>query len=254
MTTDRRDSILRFVTAFIIFGTWEAAEHAGLIDPLFFEQPLTDHPPLHRHGRGRIDLATRRRERDGDRARLCSGGAHRGPGRSCDGAVQRRARNAGAVHRGDLRVPNRGVPSADDHLARIGIPSKVALVFLGCVIIIIVNTETGVAQVDRRLVETARSFMAKERRDPADRGPAFGLALHSGRHAIGHGSRAFDGRGGGNLCLECRPRLSDLSGRAAITTPLRSSSASPYWRRLACSSTPPFARSNGGWRRGGLDR
>jgi ABC-type nitrate/sulfonate/bicarbonate transport system permease component len=45
----------------------------------------------------------------------------------------------------------------------IGIPSKVALVFLGCVIIIIVNTETGVAQVDRRLVETARSFMAKER-------------------------------------------------------------------------------------------
>src|SRR4029077_5372747 len=44
----------------------------------------------------------------------------------------------------------------------IGIPSKVALVFLGCVIIIIVNTEAGVAQVDHRLIETARSFMARE--------------------------------------------------------------------------------------------
>jgi len=45
----------------------------------------------------------------------------------------------------------------------IGIASKVALVFLGSFIIMVVNTETGVAQVDRRLVETARSFMANER-------------------------------------------------------------------------------------------
>jgi len=45
----------------------------------------------------------------------------------------------------------------------IGIASKVALVFLGSVIIMVVNTEAGVMQVDRRLVETARSFMANER-------------------------------------------------------------------------------------------
>jgi len=45
----------------------------------------------------------------------------------------------------------------------IGISSKVALVFLGSFIIMVVNTETGVAQVDRRLIETARSFMANER-------------------------------------------------------------------------------------------
>ena len=45
----------------------------------------------------------------------------------------------------------------------IGVASKVALVFLGSFIIMVVNTETGVAQVDRRLVETARSFMANER-------------------------------------------------------------------------------------------
>jgi ABC-type nitrate/sulfonate/bicarbonate transport system permease component len=45
----------------------------------------------------------------------------------------------------------------------IGVASKVALVFLGSFIIMVINTEAGVAQVDRRLVETARSFMANER-------------------------------------------------------------------------------------------
>jgi ABC-type nitrate/sulfonate/bicarbonate transport system permease component len=45
----------------------------------------------------------------------------------------------------------------------IGIDSKVALVFLGSVIIMVVNTEVGVTQVDRRLVETARAFTATER-------------------------------------------------------------------------------------------
>jgi ABC-type nitrate/sulfonate/bicarbonate transport system permease component len=45
----------------------------------------------------------------------------------------------------------------------IGFTSKVALVFIGSVIIMIINTETGVAQVDPRLVETARSFTASER-------------------------------------------------------------------------------------------
>src|SRR6266850_1908446 len=45
----------------------------------------------------------------------------------------------------------------------IGFTSKVALVFIGTVIIMIINTETGVAQVDPRLIETARSFTASER-------------------------------------------------------------------------------------------
>jgi ABC-type nitrate/sulfonate/bicarbonate transport system permease component len=45
----------------------------------------------------------------------------------------------------------------------IGITSKVALVFLGSFIIMVVNTEAGVAQVDPRLIETARSFTASER-------------------------------------------------------------------------------------------
>ena len=45
----------------------------------------------------------------------------------------------------------------------IGFTSKVALVFIGSVIIMIINTEAGVAQVEPRLIETARSFTASER-------------------------------------------------------------------------------------------
>ena len=44
----------------------------------------------------------------------------------------------------------------------IGIWSKVALVFLGGVFVIIINTEAGVASTDRRLIETAKSFTANE--------------------------------------------------------------------------------------------
>lgn len=45
----------------------------------------------------------------------------------------------------------------------IGFTSKVALVFIGSVIIMIINTEAAVALVDPRLIETARSFTASER-------------------------------------------------------------------------------------------
>ena|SRR5690242_18322566 len=45
----------------------------------------------------------------------------------------------------------------------IGFTSKIALVFIGSVIIVLINTEAGVSQVDARLIETARSFTASER-------------------------------------------------------------------------------------------
>lgn len=45
----------------------------------------------------------------------------------------------------------------------IGLWSKVALIFLGAVFVLIINTEAGVSNVDRRLIETARSFTASER-------------------------------------------------------------------------------------------
>ena len=44
----------------------------------------------------------------------------------------------------------------------IGVASKVALVFLGGVFVVVINTEAGVSSVDRRLIETARSFTASE--------------------------------------------------------------------------------------------
>jgi ABC-type nitrate/sulfonate/bicarbonate transport system permease component len=44
----------------------------------------------------------------------------------------------------------------------IGLWAKVVLVFLGAVIVVVVNTEAGVASTDRRLIETARAFKASE--------------------------------------------------------------------------------------------
>jgi ABC-type nitrate/sulfonate/bicarbonate transport system permease component len=44
----------------------------------------------------------------------------------------------------------------------IGIESKVALIFLGTFVVIVVNTETGIRQTDPRLIETAKVFTASE--------------------------------------------------------------------------------------------
>ncbi|HUK60051.1 MAG TPA: ABC transporter permease [Stellaceae bacterium] len=44
----------------------------------------------------------------------------------------------------------------------IGAPARVALVFVGAVFVIVVSTETGVENIDKRLIETARSFTATE--------------------------------------------------------------------------------------------
>jgi ABC-type nitrate/sulfonate/bicarbonate transport system permease component len=45
----------------------------------------------------------------------------------------------------------------------IGLWSKVVLVFVGAVVVLIVNTETGVSTVDPRLIEMARAFTAGQR-------------------------------------------------------------------------------------------
>jgi ABC-type nitrate/sulfonate/bicarbonate transport system permease component len=44
----------------------------------------------------------------------------------------------------------------------IGLWSKVILVVMGGIFVIIINTQAGVANVDRRLIETARAFRASE--------------------------------------------------------------------------------------------
>jgi ABC-type nitrate/sulfonate/bicarbonate transport system permease component len=45
-----------------------------------------------------------------------------------------------------------------------GLWSKVFLIFVGAVVVLIVNTETGVSNVDAQLVEMARAFTASRRR------------------------------------------------------------------------------------------
>jgi ABC-type nitrate/sulfonate/bicarbonate transport system permease component len=44
----------------------------------------------------------------------------------------------------------------------IGLQAKIALVFVGAVFGIVVSTEAGVSNIDKRLIETARSFTATE--------------------------------------------------------------------------------------------
>jgi ABC-type nitrate/sulfonate/bicarbonate transport system permease component len=44
----------------------------------------------------------------------------------------------------------------------IGLWSKIVLVVMGGIFVIIINTQAGVANVDRKLIETARSFRASE--------------------------------------------------------------------------------------------
>ncbi len=44
----------------------------------------------------------------------------------------------------------------------IGMPARVALVFVGAVFVIVVSTEAGVENIEERLIETARSFTATE--------------------------------------------------------------------------------------------
>jgi ABC-type nitrate/sulfonate/bicarbonate transport system permease component len=162
MKTERNIWILRAGTALLFFGAWEAAQQAGLIDSLFFSSP---------------SLIMRR---------LIS--------MIADGSIWPHiSASATVISLGFALAVVIGIPiglvmgkskvvggTLEPYIAAIyasptvaflplmiiwlgiGIPSKVALVFLGCVIIIIVNTEAGVAQVEHRLIETARSFMASE--------------------------------------------------------------------------------------------
>jgi ABC-type nitrate/sulfonate/bicarbonate transport system permease component len=162
MKTDRNIWIMRAGTALLLFGAWEAAQQAGLIDSLFFSSP---------------SLIMRR---------LIS--------MIVDGSIWPHiSASATVISLGFALAVVIGIPiglamgkskvvggTLEPYIAAIyasptvaflplmiiwlgiGLPSKVALVFLGCVIIIIVNTEAGVAQADHRLIETARSFMASE--------------------------------------------------------------------------------------------
>jgi ABC-type nitrate/sulfonate/bicarbonate transport system permease component len=162
MSTKRRIWALRIATAVAFFGTWEIAERTGLIDPLFFSSPSL------------IALRLFSMIADGSIwPHIAASATVIGAGfaiAALIGVPIGLAMGRFALLRGTLE-PYIAAIYASPTVAflplmiiwlGIGLPSKIALVFLGCVIIIIVNTEAGVAQVDRRLVETARSFLANE--------------------------------------------------------------------------------------------
>ena len=163
MKSERDIWLLRIFVAVAFFGSWEVAERIGLIDPLFFSSPSL--------------IVTRF-------AQMVA-----------DGSIWPHvSASASVVAFGFLAAFSVGVPiglamgqsdtvrgTLEPYVAAlyasptvaflplmiiwlgIGLLSKVALVFLGCVVIIIVSTEAGVSQVDRRLVETVRSFTANRR-------------------------------------------------------------------------------------------
>jgi NitT/TauT family transport system permease protein len=163
MTIERQIWVLRLVTATLVFGSWEAAEHLGLVDPLFFSSPSLIIRRL-------IDMIA-----DGSIwPHVAASATVIGLGfvvAALVGIPIGLAMGQSVVVRGTIEPYVAGIYASPTVAflplmiiwLGIGIPSKVALVFLGCVIIIIVNTEAGVGQVDRRLVETARSFMANDR-------------------------------------------------------------------------------------------
>jgi ABC-type nitrate/sulfonate/bicarbonate transport system permease component len=160
---DRRVILMRLITAILVFGSWEAAERLGFLDPFFASSPSLIAQKL-------IVMVA-------------------------DGSIWPHvAASASVVGLGFTLAVVVGVPlglalgrsellrgTMEPYIAAIyasptvaflpliiiwlgiGLLSKVALVFLGSFVIVIVNTEAGVAQVDRRLVETARSFCATER-------------------------------------------------------------------------------------------
>jgi ABC-type nitrate/sulfonate/bicarbonate transport system permease component len=155
--------LLRFAVLAIFLGAWEGAAHAGLIDPLFASSPTLIAQKF-------IEMFA-------------------------DGSIWPHiAASAEVVAMGFGLAVAVGVPiglvmgrvplvasTIDPFVAAlyaspqvaflplliiwlgIGAPARVALVFLGSFIIVLINTETGVTQVDPRLIETARSFTANER-------------------------------------------------------------------------------------------
>ncbi len=163
MSTQAWTRLLRIATAVLVFGGWELAERTGLVDPLFFSSPSLIAARLY----GMVADGSIWPHVRASAAVVGAGFASA----AVVGVPIGLAMGQSAILRGTLE-PYIAAIYASPTVAflplmiiwlGIGLPSKVALVFLGCVIIIVVNTEAGVAQVDRRLIETAKSFMASER-------------------------------------------------------------------------------------------
>lgn len=159
---EHRTGLTRLAAVFTVLAAWQALAASSLVSPLFFSSPVAVASRL-------ADLAT-----TGAlwRHLLVSGQeAVVGFGLSLLigvplGVLMGRSRFARDVLEPFVMAKYSAPTVAFLPLLiiwlGIGAWSKIALVFLGGVFVVVVNTEAGVASVDRRLVETARAFTANE--------------------------------------------------------------------------------------------
>ncbi len=108
----------------------------------------------------------------------------------------------------------------------IGLASKVAIVFLGAIFPILVNTITGVRTIDADFIKVARSFGVQRPPDVPDRGAAVLGADAAHRAAARARPCAGRHRGRRDVRRHARARLSDRGRRARASRPTRSWSAS----------------------------
>src|SRR5215471_7538666 len=156
-------ALLRFALLVLVLGAWEAASRAGVIDPLFASSPTLIFEKF-------IEMFA-----DGSiwpHIAASSEVIAMGFGLSVAVGVPMGLVMGRVPLIASTIEPFVAALYASPQVAflplliiwlGIGFSSKVALVFLGSFIIVLINTETGVTQVDPRLIETARSFTERER-------------------------------------------------------------------------------------------
>lgn len=155
--------LLRTIVAVAVFGTWEVAERFGLVDKLFASSPSL----IARKFASMVADGSLWPHIAASASVVALGFAFAGvvgvPIGLAMGRSQLLCKTLEPYIAAIYAAPTVAFLPLMIIWLGIGLASKVAIVFLGCFIIIVVNTEAGVAQVDRRLIETARSFCANEK-------------------------------------------------------------------------------------------
>jgi ABC-type nitrate/sulfonate/bicarbonate transport system permease component len=158
----RRTPITRTLAAVVFLGVWEWSVRAGMVDPLFLSSPSA------------VAVRLAQVFMDGSIwPHLAASGlvAFWGFSLSCIVGVPIGILMGRSVLVRDTLEPFIMAQASVPTVALlplfiiwlgIGLSAKIALVFVGAFFGIIVSTEAGVSNIDKRLIETARSFTATE--------------------------------------------------------------------------------------------
>ncbi|HUB95754.1 MAG TPA: ABC transporter permease [Stellaceae bacterium] len=158
----RRTPITRAVATIAFLGIWELAVEAGWVDPLFLSSPSA------------VAVRLAQVFRDGSIwPNLAASGnvAFWGFFLSCLAGIPVGVLMGRSVLVRDTLEPFIMAQASVPTVALlplfiiwlgIGLSAKIALVFVGAFFGIVVSTEAGVSNIDKRLIETARSFTATE--------------------------------------------------------------------------------------------